>query len=329
MTIFHEPVKGCFAERYYLESRASDQLQLLQHRIERDAEVDGNAKEHELGERTAEYEDLIRRGNMMACMHTTNEHGIRIHDDKQCMKCYLKRKARRVMINVHEWPLPTNTTKARAVVFELMCPDSFAAYRDATWKISTSLARLSQKRDEKPYMLLESYGPLRRYCTKFRRNVSLASSTKSFLQTHHGSSIRLPVPLSKVCLPNGMKLEYYDKASSTWTLSEIEPQAFAYHCRATVKKESPFASLVRSPKFSIDSPGPSSAEIVASQTECPPTLSVHEYMAFQTLYAGKVCRWPTMLVELGSCSINFNSEGSSVLMCRLVQEVGPRGKGET
>jgi hypothetical protein len=85
---------------------------------------------------------------------------------------------------------------------------------------------------------------------------------------------------------------------------------------------SPLASLDLT-DFAMDSKGPSSYDIVASQSRCPAGISVHEYMSFQTLFSGKRRRWPQILVELGSSNINFSTEATTALMAALALQIGP------
>jgi hypothetical protein len=54
MTIFKDPGKGCFGERYYTESNDSSRLQALHQRIETAAEKARTAKEQEWQEKTLE-----------------------------------------------------------------------------------------------------------------------------------------------------------------------------------------------------------------------------------------------------------------------------------
>lgn len=55
MTIFNDPGKGCFGERYYNESDDSSRLRILHQRIEAAAEQARRAKEQEWQEKTLEY----------------------------------------------------------------------------------------------------------------------------------------------------------------------------------------------------------------------------------------------------------------------------------
>lgn len=53
-------------------------------------------------------------------------------------------------------------------------------------------------------------------------------------------------------------------------------------------------------------------------------------MAYQALFSGKTRRWPQILIELGSSSLNFGTEATTLLISMLALQVGPQmGPNET
>jgi hypothetical protein len=327
-TIFRDPERGCFAERYFDESPDSEILQGLLKRIEMAAQLERTRKEQEWQRLCLEYENLIKRIAESACVYYTNEiHQTRLHDDRQCTKCFLQRKANRFRIKAHEHPLPSNTVQAKTVVFELACPKAFTAYREATWQILGTLAFPAQMESLDPKILLKDYSELRGYVSPNSSSFSLASTTKSFLMTHYANP-RFPVQLGDVCLTNGLRFGYFDIHLKVWPSRQDKKPSFAHRCQSIIPANSPFSSLNLSSEFSIDANGPSSYEIIASQTKCPSGLNVHEFMAYQTLCSGKTRRWPQILVELGSSNLNFSTEATTSLMSQLVLQVGPAYKDE-
>jgi hypothetical protein len=321
MTLFEDPMKGCFAERYFDES---ERLQELQQRIETAAELARKKKEEEWLRLSAEYQDVVRAIAESSCLFTTDENRpfLTIHDDRQCRKCFLQRKERRIKIEIHEHPLPSNPIQAKAVVFELGCPRAFAAYRDTTWRILGTLARPRQINSLEPRVLLRDYSELKAFMTLGKCNLSLASTTKSFLESHY-STIRFPVSLEEVYRPNGLKLGYFDTIAATWSGRQAQKPTFAHHCQIILPISSPFSSLQFLPDFAVDANGPSSYEVVASQTRCPSGINVHEYMAYQALFSGRNRRWLAILIELGSSNLNFSTEATTLLISQLAFQVGP------
>jgi hypothetical protein len=163
-SIFTDPTKGCFAERYFDESNDSVILQDLYNAIESAAEISCAEKQIEWQELSAQFESLELKIAQSTCLYTTDEFQQVVHDGRACTKCYLRRKARRMKITIHEHPLPSNPIQAKAVVFELGCPREFIAYRDATWTILGTLARPKME-GKLPRLLLSDYSELRSLMT--------------------------------------------------------------------------------------------------------------------------------------------------------------------
>ncbi|KAI9684828.1 MAG: hypothetical protein M1829_000203 [Trizodia sp. TS-e1964] len=211
MTIFNEPVQGCFAERFYNESDAHSSLRLMHQKIEATAKHSRISKEQEWHKKTRE-------------------------------------------------------------------PSTF----------------------------------------------SLASTKKSFLKTHYAHP-RFPVRIEDVCLPNGLKLGYYDLRLDIWQSRLLQAQKFTFdhHFKFEIPAKSPFSTLNFLFANSLNLEEPSSYEITASQAKCPAGVNVHEYLSFQTLASGKYRRWPQILIELGSHSLNFGTDATTLLMSRLVLQMGP------
>ncbi|KAI9782401.1 MAG: hypothetical protein M1816_001899 [Peltula sp. TS41687] len=328
-TIFDNPTKGCFAERYFNESPDSTRLQELHQRIETAAELARTRKEQEWQTLSAKHEKLVKDIAGTPCVYTMDDSHppVQVHDSGRCRKCYLRRKAKRMKIWIHEHPLPSNVVEAHVVVFELGCVEAFAAYRDATWKILGTLACPKQMKSVEPRVLLRKYSELQAYVTPQLGVLSLASTTKSFLTSHY-STVSFPVSLKNICHPNGLKFMYFDSATSSWPGVRRERPTFAHHCRMVTAANSPFSYFQSSPDFAVDAEGPSSYEIIASQTRCPSGLNIHEFMTYQTLFSGKSCRLASILTELGSSNLNFSTEASTSLLSQLALLAGPADKAD-
>ena len=323
-TIFDDPAKGCFADRYFSNSEHSSSLQELRQRIEAAAELARIRKEQEWEKLSTEYKKLIGEVAASTCLYIMDDFqpSLPVHDDRRCRKCFLRRQADRMRIDAHEHPLPSSTVNANVVVFELGCPEAFAAYRDATWKILGRLATSKQMERREPQLLLRDYSELKAYKNSSICQLSLASTTKSFLKTHY-SSVRFPANIDDVCLPNGLKFGYFDPLTKVWPARQACKPCFAHHFHITIPKSSPFSSLQFLPEFASDASGPSSYEVIASQTRCPSGLNVHEFMTYQALFYGTHSRWPSILVELGSSNLNFSTEATTLLVSKLALQAGP------
>lgn len=321
-TIFQDPREGCFAERYFHHSNDSAMMQSVFNKIETAAAEARERKHEEWQNLSTQYEQLQKELAASTCIYTDDGRQV-VHDNMKCTKCYLERRAKRMKISVHEHPLPTDPFQARAVVFELNCPKAFRVYRNITWEIIGQLASPESVNSQPPRLFLHDYSELKKFMPSTpAEGVCLASTTKSFLKTHY-NSIQLPVSWNDVCMHNGLKLGYYDSRTKSWTGRQRGRLSFAHHCELAVPVDSPFASLLSLPQFALDTSGPSSYEIIASQTQCPSGLSVHEFMAYQTLLSGTARRWPSILIELGSSNLNFSTEATSILISQLVLLAGP------
>lgn len=87
MSIFTDPVKGCFAERYF-DSDSGEELQELYEEIMSSAEVDRQLKEEEWEKKCLEFEKLTKSISESSCIFVDNEYG-RVHA-QHCKKCYLE-----------------------------------------------------------------------------------------------------------------------------------------------------------------------------------------------------------------------------------------------
>lgn len=320
-TVFDDPARGCFAERYFTESPDSARLQELQQTIEAAARSAWRRKEEQWRILSADFEQLQRTILHSKCTYITKDN-YRSQHDEHCQKCYLENRRDRMKIHVHEHPLPSDPVQVKAVVFELSCPEAFTAYRNTTWKILGILAKSKQSQSFPPRLKLFEYSELKAYVESKTEGICLASTAKSWLKTHyHG--VPLPVDLYQICLPNGLKLGYYDTATGAWPARETYRPSFTHHCPIHIPSESPFAILQHLPEFAPNSDGPSSYKVLAWQTWCPPQLNEHEFMAFQNLFSGKHHRWLSILVELGSSNLNFGTEATTTLVSQLAVQAGP------
>lgn len=262
-SIFDDPGRGCFAERYFDESADSPKLYELRQAIEDAANRNRKGKEDQWRKLSAEFEQLQRTILQSRCTYVTKDN-YRTQHDEHCQKCYLENKRDHMRIRVHEHPLPSDPVQAKVVVFELHCPRPFNAYRNATWRLLGILARPREGQRSAPRLTLTEYSELKDYMEPRAQGICLASTTKSWLRTHyHG--ILLPVELDDVCLPNALRLCYYDTVTGIWPGKDTFRPTFAHHCPLAIPSESPFSALRSLPEFSADSNGPTSYEVLASQ----------------------------------------------------------------
>lgn len=321
-SIFADPTSRCFAAEFFDQSKS---MKFLHDEINRQGERARDAKEQEWIKKRAEYDDVIRKISEKTCLFTTSESNpfVKVHEEGPCQKCYLQRTARRMRIQVHEFPLPSNPAHAKTVIFELQCPPAFAAWRDSTWKILSELGRPPQIPDRIPALEIQEYSQLRRWVQKSGINLSLASRNKSFLDTHY-AFVGFPVELSQVILPNGLRLGLFDSAKKIWTANQSQKPNFASHCAQDLPLASPFSSLNSIAEFAPGGGGLTPNQIISSQTKCSLNINSHEFMTVQDLRSGTCSRWIRLLRELGSSHINLSSDAMVAFIAELALEAGPR-----
>ena len=317
-TILSEPKKGSFVVRYV---STSSSMQRLHRRIQLASEASRRAKTSELDKWWSEFDEHSLGISGGTCTCTFRRDGTR--DVRGCTKCWHWRTRNRMQIYAHEDFLPSDAIKATAVVFELGIPKSVAAYRNATWKIFM-MAYPTKPQSGSPTKLLGDYDPLTAYASGHSTGITIASTSKSFRGTHYKvSKKRMKASESDVLYPNGLNFSYFDIVSNTWVKDFDKPLTFQHECGVHVPlglRSSVIPSLLHLPTATA---GPSSYEIVASETQCPPSLSVHEFTACQRLLSGKNRRWLTMLVELGASNVNFSNESTMHMFNHLATQAGP------
>ncbi|KAL6717793.1 hypothetical protein ACLMJK_003878 [Lecanora helva] len=319
-SIFSEISQRSFAVQYF--NQCLEMQNLLEAITEAD-ESDRATKKEEWTRKSAKYDNIIEEACRTTCLFIQDESEplMRRHDDRRCRKHYLERKARRMRISCHEAMLPEDETIAKTVVFELLLPQSFAAWRDATWRI-LQLGKQDSHADRSPRLLLYEYRALQRYLRPTKSNISLASRTKSFYDTHY-ASVPFPTSLEKVILPHGLKYGLRDLERGLWTSHHTIASNFADLFAPVLPTESSYFPLKRSLHPSFEAAVPTSNEVVANQTRCPNTLSVAEFTSFQDLRLGNVIQWITLLRELASPNVNFGTVEVGMLVAEVCLMTGP------
>jgi hypothetical protein len=317
-TIFSEPKEKSFVVKYF---STSSSMQRLHERIKLASEASRQAKKSELERWCSKFDEHSLGISGGTCTCTFKRDGTR--EVRGCTKCWHWRARNRMEIYAHEDFLPSDTIKTAAVIFELGVPKSFAAYRNATWKIFT-LAHPAKPKSGSPTKLLRDYDPLTAYASGHSTGITIASTSKPFRGTHYKvSKKRMKASDSDVLYPNGLSFSYFDTGSNTWVKDFDRPLTFQHECGVHVPlglRSSVMPSSLHPPTVTT---GPSSYETVASEMHCPSSVSVHEFTAYQRLLSGKIRRWLTVLVELGASNVNFSSESTMHMFNHLADQAGP------
>ncbi|EMT66903.1 hypothetical protein FOC4_g10003439 [Fusarium odoratissimum] len=296
ISIFDDPVRGSFGHRFYDDSDMSDEMNDLHESIEAWATHLRDIKEKEWKSKSEEYSRLSKVIDESTCVYMVDEDNPHLppYHDRDCRRCYLKRQLKRISIQAYEHPLPSDPHVARAVVFELLCPQTLAKYRDATWTVMSIALPAEEGVDPKCWA--RDYQQLQKYANDSSMSCSLASVTK---------------PSFPIEWDNGR----YGWPSRRGHLS------FLHHVKLEIPDSSPFSQPDAAFFKSIY--GPSSYEIMATASRCPQGINIHEYLAFQTVASGKSRRWLSILAELASANLNFSNEATMSLVTHLALQCGP------
>ncbi|OJD29536.1 uncharacterized protein BKCO1_7800036 [Diplodia corticola] len=320
-TIFDNPHTGSFAVRYYNECDQTGKMANLRRRIEEKSESARIQTIEEWIKLGKTYEELSLQLAQSLCTCETGK-----KRSKNCPTCKIRRQRKKIKVKIHEDFLPEDQAQTKTIIFELQCPPLFAAYRNAAWNILNNVGYPSLPApSEKTYDIRE-YKSLAPFRTASSGSITLASKIKSHLKSHYKFS-SVPATIEGVLRPHGMTYSYSDATTRVWCSQDIGP-SFAHLCQWTIPQSSPLAQLKTMTGLSVESEGPSSNEILASQSQCPHGVSVHEFTAVQSLFTGRSCRWPSILVELGSSNLNFSSETISLIVAQLAVQAGPGKPGD-
>ena len=319
-SVFANLSPDSFAVHYFDQSH---EMQQLAARI-RDADENAKSlKEEELVEKSREYETIMKQAAETSCLFIEDAFDPmkRRHDIRYCLKHQLESRGKSMRIQLHESILPSDASQIKALVFELLIPKAFAAWRDATWQIM-QLGRQNTITDRVPPISLRDYHGLRTYMEPTGSPISLASRTKSFTQTHY-INVPFPTTLDKVCLPHGLKYGLYDHSKNLWTSKPKEKASFADLCAPHLPPKSVYGSLRKYVHPTFNETPSSANEITASYTQCPNSLTVNEFTTFQELRLGNRVQWIRLLRELASSNLNFGTLEVGILVAELALVVGP------
>ena len=272
-----------------------------------------------------EYSRLVEQALRTPCLYTEDEDHplMRVHDDKRCRKCYLNRTANRISIDTYENLLPSDEIQAKALVFELCLPRGFAAWRDATW-LMFRLGRVETPSGQGTMLRLGQIPGISEFLKtpESTYTIGLASSRKPFRTTHY-ANIKLPVAFDKICHPHGPRYRLLDSQQRCWTSQAAIRVSLAEICHSPFPKNTVYSSLRKYVHPSFEEADVSPNIVLASQTRCPNTLSVVEFMAFQGIRLGHHVQWIQLLRELCSTNLNFGTVEVCALVVRLALQVGP------
>lgn len=298
-----------FSVRFFATSR---ELQNLKMSIERDAEHKRASKVLELSDLRKQWEDLKNGARMLRCetvTKTTNGQPDKEHK-KDCQRCKMNKDAENLRIQVYEWPLPPDESRARSTVFELAVPETIMAWRDATLfflhdVLMMELVKRNTKRDTPSKLATPSKRDPRK-----RFDASKYEGFREFIQTpvHKGrifiTSDSSPNTAKRrhiqsldeheVLVQNGLNWRYVDRETGEHVARMNPTNSFPAQCTYKIH-----AGL--KPFFDRTLEAPEGCEpnsVIAHQSYCPKDISVTELIALCSMNYGNNIIWINLMREL-------------------------------
>ncbi|KUI70693.1 hypothetical protein VM1G_06338 [Cytospora mali] len=317
----------CFSVRYFDESLEHQDLLL---RIQRDAEEKRKMKREELAVKKTRYETLMHQYDESSCDYYefTDLWGIvqSRHSEDCCKRHSLRREAEKITIDVHEWPLPLNTLDAKSVVFELDAPEEFCSWRDATIFLLLDVLGAAYDSGVQPVSgyRLDSYTALQ---NSFRgaksRRLGLLSTNKPHVVTHRNKKFSIPdITESSVCLNNGLRFHYHDASLRSFVDSFSQSDAVSKMCTYQLGKKASALQPFLFPRFEETASTPN--EVISSQSECPPHLSLDEYRCLCGIPIGYRLQWMDILRQLAAPSVDWKKPETSLVIFQSIYQAGPQ-----
>jgi hypothetical protein len=307
-----------FAVCYFNSSPA---LGILRNKIIREAERKRDEKLRELKEKNNELQRLRDRVATMSCSYQTQvdrRGNVKQSHRNPCSRCDILKKATRMKIEVFEWPLPEEENASKAVVFELQPPSIYAAWRSVIHALLDAMSpspTKSQKAEVKVH--LGGYVSLRSHLRQPQdgSELSLASSTKSFLGSHY--KMKSVASEDSVIKRHPLDLQLFDKSSQAWL--QCPSPELRKLCSYQLP-DGPYRPL----QWALCSTMHTSNEIIASQSSCPRELSLHEWDSFAHIRSGHRLQWRNILLQLLTAECTLSDSAVYVLVAQSAWQAETR-----
>ncbi|PVF94234.1 hypothetical protein CPB86DRAFT_53513 [Serendipita vermifera] len=305
-----------FANEFY-ESLQGRQLQQLESRIRSEARRKRIDKLAELRNLNEQHSNYMSRSEALQCQYIdrVDANGLisRNHSGS-CEKCRLASLASKLDIAPIEEPLPDNVERARTIIFELRCPQSFAIWRDIVQSILQGITFISRSP-----IPLSSYTPLRRYYISAYPNqcVQLGSSKRPFTSTRK-NRVSIPAEEDSVVLKCAGNFSLYDSYTHRWIAGMGTPELGKL---CIFQLSGVYAPLQNFLNTTTHTPN----QVIASQHTCPPGLSVEELLAFGHLRAGNWLQWRNIIRALRTQSLTFSESNVYFLILQAIWQAGTTG----
>jgi len=214
---------------------------------------------------------------------------------------------------------------ANCVAFELRLPRQFSLWRDATAVVLSACAGgITEPMDGAP-SLLSNYPGYKKWFINAYPGCKLALAA---YKTKYDTNYRPPISQQDAIKPHSMN-KYRVLIEGAWGYNP-----FSSYCTA------PFQHLHKLLTMKIDPNGPyrslqpavssttfTSNDVIASQSGCSESVTLHDHEAFGHIRAGHKLQWRSMLRELRRGILNISHKDVYLLFLQAMWQAGPKSKG--
>ena len=327
--IFQEfGTSACFGVRYFEQSHKHQQLLAA---IEENATQERARKKIELREKQRRYRELMALYSNTPCQYAEvivdKRLGLRdsVHRS-DCPRERYQKQAESIDISIHEWPLPTNRSRAKATVFELQVPEPFGSWRDTTLLFLHQCLNMKYAVQERPRAEYRphTYQGLSSFFSNHRRDqrISLLSQDKPHGRTHRRDRVILNVTENDVCLNNGLHFQYFDNvlgcfvSGFDWTHQTETSCTYRLPAHSSELQQYLF-------RPATNPHGPSPNTVIATQCDAPANMSLEEYKALATMSLGLEIQWQNILLELSMPSVDMKKVETTIFVLQIINQAGP------
>ncbi|OAL48858.1 hypothetical protein IQ07DRAFT_681560 [Pyrenochaeta sp. DS3sAY3a] len=315
-----------FAVRFFNESY---EHQRLRSDIEQHATMRRQQKRDELVQRKQRYHDLKSRSDKRSCdyQETYDKYhkSMRTEHASWCHKCSLRAEAEQLQIQVHEWPLSSDQSIAKATVFELRIPEAYSYWRDATMFLLIEVLGFTHANTREPtsrYNLSGQDGLSSFWASPPDQRIKLVSEIKPLTGSHYRVKKGVAFLEEKdVCVDNALQYQYFDSLDNTFAdvlrSTQKVPKKCTYQLPA---HSSQLQAYLRIPTTSDDvTPN----QVIASLSDCPSHFSLEEYKAFGSLPIGYRIQYQNILVQLAMPTVDLAKIETQCLVLQTIHRAGP------
>lgn len=327
-----------FSVRYFDMSR---RLQSLFRKIERTSEAQRLEKLDELREAKKRYNDLMELVDADNCQ-TINctrrvlrderwvEEPYLAHDDS-CARCSHEEEANAMVIEIFEWPLPSDIAKAKSVIFELDVPQDFSSWRDSTMFLLINVlgqeyedtAREPARSSTHP---ISSYSALsKNFKANTNQRLGLVSltppKTPAILEVNNSTET------AQVCVENGSQFCYFDHFHRSFVTNLVNSDDVAESCTYKMPPQSSALQgfICRNLTYDTDS---TANEILSARSSCPAHISLAEFRGLAAIPIGYHLQWMNILVQLACPTVDLRKVEATFIFLQAMNQAGPLGEDD-